>query len=72
MRSTKSHRDNRRAHFKLAAPRFSICESCKRYRLSHAVCPHCGKYRGRTVIDTQKKIDKKLKKRKEKEKTAGR
>jgi len=69
MRSTKSHRNNRRSHFRLVAPRFSVCESCKKPRLSHTACPHCGKYRGRAVINVQAKIDKKLKKQKERAKT---
>ncbi|MSU56408.1 MAG: 50S ribosomal protein L32 [Candidatus Taylorbacteria bacterium] len=69
MRATKSHRNNRRSHFKLVAPRFSICDSCQKPRHSHSVCPHCGKYRGRVIVDVQAKIDKKLKKQKEKEKT---
>ena len=68
MRSTKSHRNNRRSHFKRVAPRISVCESCGKNRLSHGLCPHCGKYRGRTLIDVQAKIDKKLQKQKEKEK----
>lgn len=68
MRSTKSHRNNRRSHFKLIAPRISKCESCGKARLSHGVCTFCGKYRGRVVIDMQAKIDKKLKKQAEKEK----
>lgn len=70
MRSTRSHRNNRRSHFALAAPRVSACESCGKPRLSHGLCLHCGKYRGRTMIDVQARIDKKLKKRAEKEKTA--
>jgi len=70
MRSTKSHRNNRRSHFRLVAPRISACESCGKPRLSHGVCQSCGKYRGRVIVDVQAKIDKKLKKRAEKEKTA--
>lgn len=70
MRSTKSHRNNRRSHFALNAPAASACDSCGKQKLAHAVCPHCGKYRGRLVIDVQAKIDKKQKKRADKEKTA--
>ncbi|HCB35179.1 MAG: 50S ribosomal protein L32 [Candidatus Taylorbacteria bacterium RIFCSPHIGHO2_02_49_25] len=70
MRSTKSHRNNRRSHFKLAPPCFSVCDSCKQPRLSHTMCLHCGKYRGRIFFDVQKRIDKKQKKQKERAKTA--
>ena len=68
MRSTKSHRNNRRSHFRVSAPRFSVCESCGKPRLSHSLCTQCGKYRGRVLIDVQAKIDKKLKKQKDREK----
>ncbi len=68
MRSTRSHRNNRRSHFALAVPRVSLCDSCKAPRLSHGVCLSCGKYRGRVVIDMQAKIDKKLRRQKEMEK----
>ena len=70
MRSTRSHRNNRRSHFKLAAPRVSACDSCGKPRLSHELCQHCGKYRGRAVVDMQARIDKKLKKQAERAKTA--
>ncbi len=35
-----------------------ICPDCGAKAQSHTVCPECGKYRGRQVIDKQKKIDK--------------
>jgi len=34
------------------------CPDCGSKALSHTVCPECGKYRGRQVVDKQKKIDK--------------
>ncbi len=68
MRSTKSHRNNRRSHFALTASRLSVCASCGKDRLSHAMCPSCGMYRGRKVVDLQAKVEKKLKKQKEREK----
>lgn len=34
-----------------------VCPNCKQKHLSHHVCPNCGKYRGRTVIDMSKKIE---------------
>ncbi len=34
------------------------CPDCGAKRLSHTVCHECGKYRGRQVLDKQKKIDK--------------
>jgi len=34
------------------------CPDCGAKRLIHTVCNECGKYRGRQVLDKQKKIDK--------------
>lgn len=34
------------------------CPDCGAKRLSHTACQECGKYRGRQVLDRQKKIDK--------------
>ena len=70
MRSTRSHRNNRRSHFALVSPHISVCVSCGKEWRAHALCLYCGSYRGRTALDMQARIDKKLKKRAEKEKTA--
>ena len=34
------------------------CTDCGAAKLVHHVCKECGKYKGRQVIDLQKKIDK--------------
>ncbi|MFA6305509.1 MAG: 50S ribosomal protein L32 [Candidatus Gracilibacteria bacterium] len=34
------------------------CPNCKGRIPSHRVCPDCGMYRGRQVVDQKKKIDK--------------
>ncbi|MBL4694442.1 50S ribosomal protein L32 [Candidatus Gracilibacteria bacterium] len=36
----------------------SKCSNCGEMHRSHHVCNACGQYRGRQVIDKQKKIDK--------------
>lgn len=35
-----------------------VCPNCGAKRLSHTACKECGQYRGRQVLDKQKKIDK--------------
>jgi len=70
MRSTRSHRNNRRSHFALSSPALSTCTKCKSPVRSHRACAKCGTYKGRSVIDVQARIDKKAKKQKEKAKTA--
>jgi large subunit ribosomal protein L32 len=39
----------------------SVCPQCKRSRLPHRVCPHCGYYNGRPVIVVET-VEKKKKK----------
>lgn len=34
------------------------CPDCGATKLHHHVCPECGKYKGRQVVDQQKKISK--------------
>lgn len=42
----------RRAQHKLTTPAYNSCPHCHSPRLPHRVCPVCGTYKGREVIDT--------------------
>lgn len=42
---------HRRAQHKIAAPAVNACPQCHQPRRPHRVCPHCGFYGGRTVVD---------------------
>lgn len=53
-KKSKSKRDMRRTHQKVTAPGISSCPECGEAVLPHHVCPSCGKYKGRTVIETEK------------------
>jgi large subunit ribosomal protein L32 len=46
-------RDARRATHNLSAPAASVCPQCHEPKLPHRVCPSCGYYRSREVIDTE-------------------
>ena len=63
MRHTRAHTGNRRSHHALTGPRLSACSNCATPHLRHRVCPNCGQYRGKMMIDTvalaQKKAAKK-------------
>jgi large subunit ribosomal protein L32 len=48
---SKSRTGKRRAHDHLTPPSISNCPNCGEPRLSHRVCPKCGTYRGRVVIE---------------------
>jgi len=52
-KTSKSKRDMRRSHDKLTAPNVSTCPQCGETKLPHHVCPNCGSYKGRTVIESK-------------------
>jgi len=64
---TKSRRNKRRMHIFIKAPALAVCSKCGKPVPSHIVCPNCGYYKGREVIDVLKKLNRKERKQKEKE-----
>lgn len=52
---SKTRRNKRRANWNLAAPAMSTCSNCHNPKLPHRVCPHCGYYNGRRVIEVKEK-----------------
>lgn len=50
---------SRRAHDRLKARELSECPDCGSAVPTHVVCPRCGHYMGRTVVDTSPKKKKK-------------
>lgn len=63
-KTTKSRRGKRRGHHAFAMTGLTLCPQCKGLMVSHNVCGVCGTYRGKEVIDVDKR--KKRKERKEK------
>jgi large subunit ribosomal protein L32 len=51
---SKGRRDRRRAHDSLQARNLVQCSNCGEMRLPHRVCPNCGFYQGREVIEIEK------------------
>jgi large subunit ribosomal protein L32 len=52
-RKSRSERDKRRAnHDKVAAPNLIPCPNCTEMILTHRVCPSCGFYKGRKVVES--------------------
>ncbi len=58
-RHSKTRGRKRRTHWKLTKPNLGICPQCKQPKKSHMVCPACGYYKGRPVIEIVKKEKKK-------------
>jgi large subunit ribosomal protein L32 len=52
-KTSKSRRDRRRSHKAMMAPSFAECPKCKEMRLPHRVCPGCGHYRDRAVLELE-------------------
>jgi large subunit ribosomal protein L32 len=44
-----------RQHDKLTPPHLMNCPQCRQYKRQHHVCPHCGYYAGRQVLEIEVK-----------------
>lgn len=53
-RHSRARRNRRRAHDALTARNLSECTNCHEPKLPHRVCPHCGFYKGRAVIEVER------------------
>ena len=54
-RISRARQGNRRSHHKIKIPQLTICPNCRQARLAHHVCPNCGVYRGRQVLEIKNK-----------------
>ncbi len=50
---SKGRRDRRRAHDALKPRTLVQCTNCAEMRMPHHVCPHCGHYKGREIINVE-------------------
>ncbi len=64
---SRSRVNKGRSHLSLSAQHLIKCSHCGAMILPHQVCPYCGYYKGKMVIDVYKGLSKKEKKLKEKE-----
>ena len=62
-RHTKGRRDRARAELKLSPKNLVVCTKCGAQIKAHITCSKCGFYKGKEVVDTMKKIDKKVAKK---------
>ncbi len=50
-RTGKTKRNMRRSHHALTSPSLTECQSCGEPILPHRVCPKCGHYKDRLIIE---------------------
>lgn len=55
MRHTRAHTANRRSHHALKTPNLATCSNCEAKHRPHHMCPDCGFYKGRMVMDLKAK-----------------
>ena len=53
-RHSRQRQGKRRAHIALKLPTTVVCKNCGSSVLPHAVCAHCGYYKGEEVIHVAK------------------
>jgi large subunit ribosomal protein L32 len=52
-RKSKSKRNMRRSHDSINMPGVTTCPHCHEPVLPHHVCPECGTYKGKTIVETE-------------------
>lgn len=67
-RRSRSSKRERASHFALKNINLTVCSHCQKAIRPHRVCPHCGWYKGREVIHTVTKLEKRKKEKAKKEK----
>lgn len=63
-RHTKGRRDRARKMLAMKAAKLVKCSHCGAMIAAHKVCSKCGFYKGKEVVDTMKKANKKAKAKK--------
>lgn len=48
---SKTQQRKRRTHKNAEVPAIVTCDKCLQPKMPHRVCPHCGHYAGRHIID---------------------
>jgi large subunit ribosomal protein L32 len=54
-RHTRSRRDKRRANWKASSLNIILCPECQEPTISHRVCPNCGVYKGKKIVEVVEK-----------------
>jgi large subunit ribosomal protein L32 len=62
-RTSRSKRE-RNAHAFLVGKTTTVCDSCKAEILPHRACPFCGNYKGKKALNTEKRVERMMRKAK--------
>ncbi len=54
-KQSKQRTNTRYSQWKLNTPNLVECPNCKSLIKSHEVCPNCGQYNGKQVLDVEDK-----------------
>ena len=52
-KSSKGHRDARRANWKMSAPALVKCSNCGELMVPHSVCKACGSYNKKEIVKVE-------------------
>jgi large subunit ribosomal protein L32 len=52
---SRGRQHRRRSHFALGRPHLVACPKCHAMQLPHHICPSCGNYDGKTVVEMKTK-----------------
>ncbi|MCC6936541.1 MAG: 50S ribosomal protein L32 [Thermomicrobiales bacterium] len=50
-RRTRAKQGLVRQHDRVKEPAIMTCPQCRQYKRQHHICPHCGYYAGRQVVE---------------------
>ncbi|MDZ7798891.1 MAG: 50S ribosomal protein L32 [Patescibacteria group bacterium] len=66
-RKSKSSVRKKRSHQALKSKQLIVCSHCNKKIMPHQICPYCGYYKGKEVINIKLKKERKEKRKKKRE-----
>ena len=52
-KTSKSRQGHRRSHLAISEPAYSECPQCHEIKRPHHVCPHCGFYKEKEIMEVE-------------------